>query len=117
LINLANFGADGTLAVATPSPAPAPPGAGHRLEFWTAALGTWAATDERAAVMTFMTLGADENGNPVGSHIITATLTASADGQALQGPFQIAVNGPDGSPRATATGTVTATRIAPSTAS
>jgi hypothetical protein len=112
LVNLALLTAEGTVLVAVPSPTPAAPGAGHRLEFWTPALGSWAAQGEREAVMTFVALGADENGAPAGTHTITAAVTADADGQGWRGPFQIAIAGPDGAVGGTIAGTVTATRIA-----
>jgi hypothetical protein len=117
LVNLATFSLDGGVLVAVPSPAPAPPGSNHRLEFWTTAIGRWAPTGDRSAVTTFVTLGADENGAPVGSHTVSATLTAEADGQGLSGPFQIAIAGPDDKPVATLAGTVRATRITAEAAS
>jgi hypothetical protein len=89
LVNLANISADGTMLVAFPSPSPAAPNAGHRLEYWTPAVGSWTASGDRDAMMTFVSLGVDENGSPIGAHSITATVTVDADGSGWQGPFQI----------------------------
>jgi hypothetical protein len=111
MINLATFSLDGGVVVAFPSPTPAPPGANHHLEYWTPALGRWAATDDRSATMTFIALGVDENGASVGTHTIAATATANADAATWSGPFTITVAGPDGSKVAEVSGTVTGTRI------
>jgi hypothetical protein len=111
LVNLATFSLDGGVLVATPSPTPAPPGSNHRLEYWTTAIGRWAPTDERSAATTFMTLGVDENGVSVGSHTITATVTADADGQSWSGPFTITIAGPEGQSVGSLSGTVQATRM------
>lgn len=113
LVNLARLSRDGGVVVVFPSPTPAPPGAGHRLEYWTPALGAWTAAGPREAAMTFVALGADENGAPAGTHTVTATVTADADGRGWHGPFRIEIAGPDGTVRATVQGTVTATPIAP----
>jgi hypothetical protein len=111
LINLAIISVDGTLLVAFPSPSPAAPNAGHRLEYWTPAVGSWAPRGDRDAEMTFVALGVDENGSPVGSHSITATVTADADGSGWHGPFQIEIIDAGGTTRGSVSGTVTATRI------
>jgi hypothetical protein len=112
LVNLARLSLDGGVVVAFPSPTPAPSGSGHRLEYWTPALGAWTATGEREATMTFVALGADENGNPAGTHTVSATVTADSGGGGWQGPFQIEIANADGTIRATVQGTVTATPIA-----
>jgi hypothetical protein len=112
LVNLARLSLDGGVVVAFPSPTPSPPNAEHRLEYWTSALGSWTATNEREATMTFVALGADESGNPVGTHTVTATVTADSGGGGWQGPFQIEIAGADGTVKATVQGTVTAAPIA-----
>jgi hypothetical protein len=110
--NLAILSADGTVLVAFPSPTPAVPGSGHRLEFWTPAVGSWSAHGERGAAMTFVALGADENGTPIGTHTITANVEAAPDGQSWHGPFRIDIASIDGAVTASVSGTVNATRIA-----
>ena len=115
--NLAAFAADGTIVVALPSPTLAAPGAAHRLEFWTPALGAWEAAGERGAAMRFVALGADENGSPVGTHTVTATVTVDADGRAWNGPFRTVIAGADGADQGSAEGGVSATRIAAGAAS
>ena len=111
-VNLGTFGADGTVVVAFPSPVPAAPGQSHRLEFYTTALGSWAASGERGAAMTFVTLAADENGAPVGTHTVSAEVEVAADGGSWSGPFRIDVASPTGQAQGSVAGTVTAARIA-----
>lgn len=108
-INLATLSADGTVLAAFPSPTPAPPGSSHRLEYWTPAVGSWEATSATGAMMAFVALGVDENGNAIGTHAITAIVTAGDDG--WSGPFTIAIAGTDGAALGSVSGTVTATRI------
>ena len=79
--NLAVYGADGTASVVFPSPVPAALGVDHRLEFYTTALGGWTTTGKRGVAQTFVTLAADENGNPVGMHTVIAECDLAADGQ------------------------------------
>lgn len=109
LTNLATLSADGTTVVAFPSPTPAPPGASHRLEYWTPAIGSWSANGASKATMTFVALGADETGAAIGTHTVRATVEVSDDG--WQGPFTIEIAAADGAVQATIPGTVTATRI------
>ena len=111
--NLATLAADGSVLVACPSPTPAAPGAGHQLEFWTPAVGSWQPSGERGATMRFESLGVDEHGTPVGTHVITASVEAESAGQGWSGPFTITIAGSDGATTATVSGTVSATPIAP----
>ncbi len=107
--NLATLSPDGAVVVAFPSPTPAAPGQGHALEYWSTALGSWEATSATGAAMTFVSLGADETGKPIGAHTITATVEADATGWG--GAFRIEVSGPDGTVLGGVDGTVTATPI------
>ncbi len=111
MINLATFSLDGGVVVAFPSPAPAGPGSGHQLEFWTPALGRWESTDSLSATMCFTSLGVNEHGVSVGTHSIAATLQADASGNELTGPFTSTIAGSDGATLGSVTGTITATRI------
>lgn len=111
LVNLARLSADGGVVVAFPSPTPAAPNAGHRLEYWTTALGEWQARDDGAVQMIFVSLGVDETAAPVGTHTVTATATLDADGGSWSGPFQIAIRDPAGNAAGEVAGTVSAERI------
>ena len=73
-INLALLSADGTVLVAFPSPTPAAPGAGHQLEYWTPAVGSWQPSGDHGATMRFEALGVDEHGAAIGTHTIAATV-------------------------------------------
>jgi len=112
--NLATFSADGTVVVAFPTPSPAAPGQTRKVEFWSAALGSWSPSGERGAAMTFVSLGADEAGTPIGSHTIAATVEVAADGASWQGPFTIVITSAEGAALASVDGTVRASRIAAS---
>ncbi len=110
--NLATFAADGTVAVAFPTPNPVAPGQTHKLEYWSTALGSWRASGERGATTTFVSLGADEAGTPIGTHTIAATVEVAADSASWEGPFTIEIAAADGTVLASVGGTVSATRIA-----
>jgi hypothetical protein len=111
LENLAILSSDGTMMVAFPSPTPAAPGASHRLEYWTPAIGSWEARGAHGAAMAFVALGVDEQGAPVGTHAIRATATADDAGQGWQGPFTIEIADAGGKVVATVSGTVKAARV------
>lgn len=110
-INIARLSLDGGVVVTFPSPTPAPPGANHAMEFWTPAIGAWTAAVDRDATMTFVALGVNERGAPVGAHTVSATVTAAADGLSWQGPFQIEITSGDGASVGKVQGTVAATPI------
>ena len=112
-INLALLAADGTVLVAFPSPTPAAPGAGHQLEYWTPAVGSWQPSGDHGATMRFEALGVDEHGAAIGTHTIAATVETDSARQDWSGPFTITIAGADGATIATVSGTVTATRISP----
>lgn len=109
--NLATLGGDGTVVVAFPTPVAASPGQGHNLEHYTAALGSWVATGEAGAAMTFVSLAADEHGTPLGAHTVSADVAVDAAADTWGGPFRIEVTGPSGEARGSLVGTVAATRI------
>lgn len=111
MTNLATINADGTMVVAFSTPVPAAPGQDHKLEFYSAALGSWAARDDGSVVMTFVSLGADESGKPVGSHTVSAHVTLSQDQQSWSGPFRIEMASATGAALGAVDGTTNASRI------
>lgn len=112
-VNLTTFLSGGIVLNAFPTPSPAPPGASHKLEFFTTAVGSWAAGAHDTVSMAFETLGVDENGTALGSHVISATVTVAADGAGWSGPFTLAVLDPSGKQTASVSGSVSGARIAP----
>jgi hypothetical protein len=112
-VNLTTFSHDGIVLNAFPTPSPAPPGSNHTLEFFTTAVGAWSAAKSGAVSLTFETLGVDEHGNPIGSHVITATATVASDGSSWSGPFTLTILDPAGKQTGSVSGTVAATRITP----
>jgi hypothetical protein len=61
--------------------------------------------------MTFVSLGADENGNTVGTHTISAQVTIADDKQSWSGPFRIDVASATGAALGSVQGTTKASRI------
>jgi hypothetical protein len=111
LVNLAAISTDGGILVVLPSPNPAAPGADHRLEYWTPAIGSWAPAGPAGATMSFVTLGTDETGASLGSHVVSATVEVDANGTSWHGPFVIDVIGTDGNHQGSISGSVVAIRI------
>ena len=111
-LNLTTFLPGGIVLNAFPTPNPAPPGARHKLEFFTTAVGSWEAVEKDQVALRFETLGVDENGTPIGSHVITATVTLSDDSKDWSGPFTLIVLDPAGAQMASMNGSVSGARIA-----
>jgi hypothetical protein len=112
ITNLATINADGTMVVAFGTPVAAAPGQDHKLEFYSAALGSWRALDDGSIAMTFVSLGTDETGKPVGTHAVSARVTLAADQQSWSGPFRISMASAVGTALGSVDGTTNATRIA-----
>jgi hypothetical protein len=112
-INLTTFSADGIVLNAFPTPSPAAPGSSHTLEFFTTAVGAWNETAPGKIDLTFEALGVDENGAPIGSHVISGSVTLAPDGASFAGPFTLTVLDPSGKQTGAITGNVSATRIEP----
>jgi hypothetical protein len=111
MTNLATINADGTMVVAFGTPVAAAPGQDHKLEFYSAALGSWQTQNDGSIVMRFVSLGADETGKPVGSHTVSAQVTVAADRQSWGGPFRIDMASTSGTILGSVDGTTNATRI------
>jgi len=112
-LNLTAFSSDGVVLNVLPSPLAAPPGSAHRLEFFTTAFGSWKEVQPGKVELAFETLGVDENGNAIGSHAISATVTVASEGASFSGTFTVAILDPAGNQAASISGTVDAARIAP----
>ena len=97
---------------AFPTPSPAPPGATHKLEFFTTAVGSWTESGAGKVSLTFETLGVDENGTSIGSHVITATVDVAVGG-GWNGAFTLSVLDVTGKQVASVSGSVSGVRIAP----
>ena len=110
MVNLANINSDGTMVVAF-APVSLAADTGHAADFYSTALGSWEAASDGAVNMTFLSLGADARGTPVGMHTISARVTVSSDGASWTGPFRIDIDSATGDRVATVNGTVQASRI------
>lgn len=110
-INLTTFSADGVVLNAFGSPSPAPPGAAHKLEFYSTAVGSWKESAPGKVDLVFETLGVDENGAPIGSHRISANSALAADGSAWSGPFTLTILDPAGKQTGAVSGAVDAVRF------
>ncbi len=71
----------------------------------------WEATSPDTAIVTFMLLTADAEGNPFATRTVRASLTLGADGQSVSGEFEATVANPAGNVMATESGVINATRI------
>lgn len=111
ITNLATVNADGTMVVAFGTPVAAALGQDHKLEFYSAALGSWRVLDDGSVAMKFVSLGVDETGKPVGSHTVSAQVMVSADAQSWGGPFQIEMASASGAVLGSVAGETNASRI------
>jgi hypothetical protein len=116
-INLTTFSGDGIVLNAFPTPSSGPPGSAHKLEFFTTAVGAWKEVDTGKVDLSFETMGVDENGNPIGSHVIAASVTASADDSSWSGTFTLTRLDTAGKKTGSVSGAVRAIRIKPSSGS
>lgn len=110
-LNLTTFLPDGIVFNTFPTPTPAPPGANHKLEFFTTAMGSWELAGNGQVVLRFESLGVDENGTSIGSHVVTATIDVAAGGSSWSGQFALAVLDMSGTQVASASGSVSGARI------
>lgn len=112
-VNLTSIFEEGIVHNIFPTPSAAQPGAGHTLEFFTTAVGSWKATGSNKVSMSFETLGVDEHGNPIGSHVISATVDIAAGGLSWSGPFTLTIMDSTGKEAGSVSGNVNATRMTP----
>jgi len=112
-INLTTFSSDGTVLNAFPTPSSAPPGSSHKLEFFTTAVGAWKESSPGNIDLTFETLGADENGSLIGSHVISATVVVASNGASWSGLFTLSILDITGTHTGSVSGTVEAARMSP----
>ena len=76
-------------------------------------VGSWAATSERVAALTFHYLFADEAGAGAGTGTVRATVEVAADGQTFTASYTLEFAGPDGASAGEfGPGTATGERIA-----
>jgi hypothetical protein len=112
-INLTTFTSDGIVLNAFPTPYLAPPRSSHKLEFFTTAVGAWKELSPGNVALTFETLGVDENGSPIGSHVISATVVVASNGASWSGPFTLSILDITGTHTGSVSGTVDAARMSP----
>lgn len=109
-VNLTTFLPCGIVFNAFPTPTPAPPGAKHNLEYFTTAMGSWETVGDGQVALRFESLGVDEHGASIGSHVVTATLDVTAGG-GWSGQFTLAVLDTGGAQVASVGGSVSGARI------
>ena len=107
---LATFGADGTLLVATTGELPSMPATGSDLLF-TEGHGVWTATGEQTADATFKFLMLDPSGGVFSTTTVRMALETNASGDGYGGAFTLTSISPDGAAMGEGRGTVEATRI------
>ena len=108
---LSTFGADGTVVVSPPPVVPPSPHGPASVVHTSAGHGAWEATGANTAIVTFMLLAADEQGNLFATRTIRASLMLGTDGQRFNGEFEVTVADPTGNVMATESGAIQATRI------
>ena len=108
---LGTFGAEGTVVVSPPPVVPPSPHGPATVVHTSAGHGAWEAAGPDAAIVTFVLLAADEQGNLFATRTVRASLTLGADGQSFSGKFEATVADPGGNVMATESGVIQATRI------
>jgi hypothetical protein len=89
---------------------PAPTDSPYKLVFYSAGHGTWESTGERSAIVTFVRLMADEDGNALGTLTIRVAAEVGVDGQTFSGTFVTTAVDPAGAVLVAFPGTLEATR-------
>jgi hypothetical protein len=109
--HLATFGADGTFVETARPVQAAPADVPFRAIFPSPGHGGWEATGERAVVLVFTRLLADENGTYLGTVPAVATLERSADGLTATGSVTFETVDPAGTVIGSGSGTIRGERI------
>lgn len=114
-ISLATVGADGTVVTSPPPVFPPMDPSGEAI-YTSAGHGAWEATGRDSAVVTFVVLTADRQGNPLLTVTVRASVTLDAGRQSWSGEGSRTFTDPGGNIVATELATVRATRIVAATA-
>jgi hypothetical protein len=108
--SLGTIDADGTIVTSIPPVMPWPGAPGDVL-FLSSAHGAWEATGSDSAIVTFVGLVADGQGNLFGTATIRASITLDPDGETFSGSNTVTIADAAGNTVATRQGTIQATRI------
>ena len=117
---LGTFGAEGTVVVSPPPVVPPSPRGPATVVHTSAGHGAWKATGPDTAILSFVLLAADAEGNPFATRTVRASITLGADRQRLSGELVATIADPTGNAVATESGTIEATHLvaeAPGTSS
>jgi hypothetical protein len=108
--SLGTIDADGTIVASIPPAMPWPGTPGDVL-FLSSAHGAWEATGSDSAIVTFVGLVADGQGNLFGTATFRASATLDPDGETFSGSNMVTIADEAGNTVATRQGTIQATRI------
>ena len=111
-VALTTFTADGTVFTSNRPVQPAPEGLAANVIVQSLGHGSWAATRERTADLTFVILQTDTAGAFRGTRTIRGSLELSDQGDSWSGTFSATIADAGGTEIATQVGQVEATRIA-----
>jgi hypothetical protein len=110
-VSLGTFSADGTVVTAVSPVMPAPADAQTPVVFTSGGHGVWEATGSGTAIITFVLLLADEQGQPVGTATVRGHLVLDTDAQTFRGDVVRSLADHAGTTLATIPGEVQGTRI------
>jgi len=108
--SLGTIDADGTIVASIPPVMPWPGAPGDVL-FLSSAHGAWEATGADSAIVTFVALVADGQGNLFGTATFRASATLDPEGETFSGSNTVTIADEAGNTVATRQGTIQGTRI------
>jgi hypothetical protein len=108
--SLGTIDADGTI-VSSIAPIMPWPGAPGDVLFVSSAHGAWEATGSDSAIVTFLGLVADGQGNLFGTATVRASITLDPDGETFSGSNMLTIADLEGTTVATRRGTIQGMRI------